>query len=77
MLTSSLFVSSSTWPEIGVRRTALQFLKDTFLENQNSTLLVGGGRRAPLPFFLIIQIINLGAENVSSSCVLGMQLTWV
>ena len=28
-------------------------------------------------FFLIIQIININAENVSFSCVLGMQLSWV
>lgn len=33
---------------------------------------VGRGRKAPLLFFLIVQIIYLGAENVSSSCVLSV-----
>ena len=39
--------------------------------------MLGEARERLSLLFLIIQIININAENVSSNCVLGMHLSWV
>lgn len=52
------------------------FWKILFMKIETCTFFGGVNRGGPLPFFLIIRHINLGAENISSGCVLSVQLIW-
>lgn len=52
------------------------FWKILFMKIKTCTFFGGVNWGGPLPFFLIIRNINLGAENVSSGFVLSVQLIW-
>lgn len=52
------------------------FWKILFMKIETCTFFGGVNRGGPLPFFLVIRNINLGAETISSGCVLSVQLIW-